>query len=293
MKYSLTILALFVSAILYSQGTYSRFEVFRFSLGDEFQYHESRGVGASSYNSATHSKRVIGVLYNSDSTTVEYTWYVETKDSWQDNNYNWSTSFYTDTMTTIVDGLDLTLVEYDTLFIPYTDSSGYGMSSTPFSHVEHWACDSTVQGYYHSTSSFEGLHYTFAYGLGLGCVSADFINGSNPSYYGNPYHYWSMTGFVKDGDTCGFVVSTALGVQEYPTLGLEVFPNPSSDFVEVKNAPKNSNFRILSVTGQILTSGVLSADQQRISVSNFGSGLFILQIQYNDVVWVEKFRVKN
>ncbi|TNE26257.1 MAG: T9SS type A sorting domain-containing protein [Bacteroidetes bacterium] len=293
MKYSITILALLTSAMLFSQGTYLRFDVFQFDVGDEFQYRESRGVGAFGYNSAKHSHRVIGVSYNADSTVVEYTWFVETKDSWLDNNYNWSTSYYTDTLTDLIDGLDLTLAEYDTLFNPYFDTTGYGMSTIPFSDIEQWACDSTVQGYYYSTSFFEGYHFEYAYGLGLGCVTSNYVDGTNPSYSGNPYHNWGMTGFVKDGDTCGYVVSTALDVHDHSALALEVYPNPSSDFISIKGAPENATYCIINLSGQLLASGELTSDQQRISVSNLRNGLFIIQIEYNHVVWVEKLRVVN
>lgn len=298
MKYALTILSLFANVALYSQWTYLRYDVFQFNLGDEFQYYESHGAGSSSYNRLRESYTVIGIAYNSDSTSVTYTYSVEGADSWITSDYNWSTSFFKDTVSEFYDGLNLTLSEYDTLFYPYFDSVNNGPWVDTFSRKEPRLCDSLIQGRFLVTSTFEGQFYETGYGLGLGCVINDHVDGSNPQN-GGSYHYRSLLGFVKNGDTCGSVVSTTLTLPESSIPDLQIYPNPCSSQLTLRGIQQPADFSILSANGEVVLDGQLgqlgqlNQEQNRISVSELKNGLYILQIETAEGVRVEKFIVEK
>lgn len=293
MKNALTILSLLANVALYSQWTYLRYDVFQFNLGDEFQYAESHGTGASTYNTLRESFTVIDIAYNADSTNVTYRFSVEGRDSWITSDYNWSTSYFKDTIYETYVSLDLTLAQYDTLFFPYFDSLNYGPRVDTFARINPWLCDTLIQGHYYLTSTFEGSSYETGYGLGLGCVISNYVDGSNPTYSGNPYHYRSLVGFVKNGDTCGNVVSTALTLSESSLSNLQTYPNPCSNHLTIHGIEQPADFSILSTNGQVVLNGQLSQGQNRISVSELKNGLYILQIKTTEGVRVEKFMVER
>ena len=58
---------------------------------------------------------------------------------------------------------------------------------------------------------------------------------------------------------------------------LKIFPNPSTDFVQVSGLTSSVDYKIYNVLGAEVAQGVIS-DQEIIDVNDFSNGLYVLQL---------------
>lgn len=72
------------------------------------------------------------------------------------------------------------------------------------------------------------------------------------------------------------IIPTEVSVNEYVKNNLELYPNPATDVIFIKNRAENeTEYAIFNVVGQEVQSGI--ADGQ-ISISNLDNGLYIIKI---------------
>lgn len=62
------------------------------------------------------------------------------------------------------------------------------------------------------------------------------------------------------------------------TAELKLFPNPATDQIHLTNAITGNSFRIISLQGQIIQTGIFTTANPTITISNLSSGMYILQI---------------
>ena len=75
--------------------------------------------------------------------------------------------------------------------------------------------------------------------------------------------------------------STASGTQDLfaDAQSLLIYPNPVSDFISLKNAPKGAlNVTIYRLDGSILLNSELSSDAEQINVSGLIKGFYLLKV---------------
>ena len=126
-----------------------------------------------------------------------------------------------------------------------------------------------VDGYRESDGKF---HINFGYG------------GSLDNWYDipDPNFYYGMTNIPKDGP-----LAVHENTQQQP---LEVYPNPVSDVLYVKNLPSASvKYTIFNLVGQEVAAGTSSGT---ISVAGLEKGLYFLQVKGEGVCETVKFVVK-
>lgn len=75
-----------------------------------------------------------------------------------------------------------------------------------------------------------------------------------------------------------------------PDLELEIFPNPTSEFLNIRTLLTNDAFEICNLTGQLMKSGRLT--NNLIKVSDMPEGFYILRVlDNNQLIATEKFSV--
>ncbi len=132
-----------------------------------------------------------------------------------------------------------------------------------------------VDGYRETDGKF---HINFGYG------------GSLDNWYSipDPNFYYGMTkleGIIVD------IIPNASSVQDFSdNLPIEVYPNPVSDVLYVRNIPyEQVNFAIYNALGQQVAAG---STYGTISVSDLESGFYFLMIRGKDYRRTAKFIVK-
>ena len=71
-------------------------------------------------------------------------------------------------------------------------------------------------------------------------------------------------------------VSLPLALPENQALDLKVFPNPTSDVINIAHTYAEVHFNLYSVEGKVIQSGVL--ESSRINIENLPKGLYLLQL---------------
>jgi hypothetical protein len=72
---------------------------------------------------------------------------------------------------------------------------------------------------------------------------------------------------------------------------LVLFPNPTSEFLNVSNA-KNAQLSVYSIEGRILRTNYSKTDNAKIDVSKFKSGSYIIRITKDNLITNYRFIVK-
>ena len=69
---------------------------------------------------------------------------------------------------------------------------------------------------------------------------------------------------------------------------LQIYPNPTHNFISIKNLPTNDsfNYRIVDTQGKQWQKGMLN---ESISVRNLPNGIYILEVQEEDISSFYKF----
>ncbi|MBL7718988.1 MAG: T9SS type A sorting domain-containing protein [Flavipsychrobacter sp.] len=75
------------------------------------------------------------------------------------------------------------------------------------------------------------------------------------------------------------------------TNEIVVYPNPATELLQVKGLQETTNYRLLSITGSVMQTGVLEQNNKGISTSHLTPGMYLLELnntQQHGVVRVLK-----
>lgn len=112
---------------------------------------------------------------------------------------------------------------------------------------------------------------------------ATYTTGTIPlNYVGTPD---SVMVAAFSGDSIGSVMHVDdfsfsggnVGLEEFATMEVEIYPNPASDFVMIKSKGQ-FNFKIIDVTGKVIHEEKQSIGIQTINTSNYLKGIYFVQI---------------
>ncbi len=70
---------------------------------------------------------------------------------------------------------------------------------------------------------------------------------------------------------------TSINQPEEEILNIEVFPNPTVDYVYLK-AEENLFFKIIDLTGKVLNEGQLINGQTKINLSDYADNIYLLEL---------------
>lgn len=73
-------------------------------------------------------------------------------------------------------------------------------------------------------------------------------------------------------------VDECLGLTDNEITTVSVYPNPTDGKVTLSNVAENTSFKVVSVSGQVVLSGVVSATTNTIDLSGFENGIYVLQL---------------
>jgi len=121
-----------------------------------------------------------------------------------------------------------------------------------------------------------------------------YIDGCNPNYlhYSNdvvsgPFTSWtdelSLPAFLDSLQYC-FDLVTTVNTKEIQRKSIEVYPNPSLDYVQLSTLEKpHVGYKIISVDGRILLDVPHAPQlQSEINLTSFSSGIYFLQVRYKE-----------
>lgn len=78
--------------------------------------------------------------------------------------------------------------------------------------------------------------------------------------------------------------TSSVNLTEEPAFDFSVYPNPTSEFVNINRIPQNSMLRIINLTGKVVYEQIVLGNFESVNVSGFTSGIYLIQIENNGSV---------
>ncbi|MBP93750.1 MAG: hypothetical protein CMC55_06495 [Flavobacteriaceae bacterium] len=105
----------------------------------------------------------------------------------------------------------------------------------------------------------------FIIGTNLNCISVDDVNYATNNWP-------DVVDDVVYSTDC-----STLTLNEIQTKSLKLYPNPSSEFLQISGLQQNVNYSILDFQGKLMQYGTL-IPQENIPINSLQSGLYFLRI---------------
>jgi len=100
----------------------------------------------------------------------------------------------------------------------------------------------------------------------------------------------TFTQIPEDGTVFRFYPEYAIGIVEKETVGINLFPNPTSDYITLQNKQNTKlNYKILSVDGRVVLKGSSSAQNLKIDLRTFKSGMYIVRGSKEGIYFTKSF----
>lgn len=131
---------------------------------------------------------------------------------------------------------------------------------------------SSMNDFLNNTES--GLIANWKLDEGTGTVAADQVNSAN--------------GTIGEGTTWN--TNTSLSTTNFfIENGLKVFPNPSKGSFNIEvNTQENLSFQVYSISGRIITKGIISQGNKMIDLTSLSKGVYFLRGDINKSSFVRK-----
>lgn len=272
--YSILIfLLILISSYLNGQDLMTIGEVFDFEIGDSFHYEGHHPEQPPNADRITITNK----YYSPNGDTLYYQRYHNsyyTYVEWTPNPHlEWV--FWTKTDTVYYTYPDSSITTY----WPDYDTSFYSYDTIIYFSSDH--CDSLVNGYNISTSSFEPDFYHYEYGKGIGWIK---------QYYGSSqsiphFTIWDNELFYyqKNGIGCGIPDTITVGIpnQSFQTNNFMIYPNPAGDIIHIAIEQNLSvdAIRIYNQLGQMIM--VQEEFSGSVDISTLPQGLYIVEVISN------------
>ncbi|MDG2153263.1 MAG: T9SS type A sorting domain-containing protein, partial [Crocinitomicaceae bacterium] len=102
---------------------------------------------------------------------------------------------------------------------------------------------------------------------------------SNPDLY---YRNGFIHVVFQDGNTGNVIYRrgrlSALGIEENQNTTLLIYPNPSTDIIQIKGLDKQENYQLLSLEGKELKVGEITKNKPIIDINQLPKGTYVLVI---------------
>lgn len=113
--------------------------------------------------------------------------------------------------------------------------------------------------------------------------------------------YASVNAVNNNGSNGGDQVVTAvsepenaLSISEARLLAFKMFPNPSTDVVNIQlpSGTAEAKVGIFDYTGKLLSSQTVTSSSQQVDVNNLASGMYLIRVTSDDKIGAQRF-IKN
>ncbi len=120
---------------------------------------------------------------------------------------------------------------------------------------------------------------------GNGSGSVVVYDSNNEVIYNSPGNYGS-------GGASSFTADGILGANDNTLQDVVIYPNPTNSILNIKNA-ENSSIEIYDLLGRVVLSKKDIALDQKLDVSNFTTGTYLIKITNNNQIKTDKFIINR
>lgn len=90
----------------------------------------------------------------------------------------------------------------------------------------------------------------------------------------------TLNEFSLTGSTSNWLSDSTLAVGDFDFINssVQIFPNPSSDFIQISAVTETENYKIYSILGALIKTGSID-DKMKINVQDLTNGLYLLKLE--------------
>jgi hypothetical protein len=111
---------------------------------------------------------------------------------------------------------------------------------------------------------------------------ADTVNGSTYTFMGLDaetiytveIYAYNIIGNSETRSTEVTTASPSVGFDHEMAEGIQIFPNPALDFLQIEGAPAEPSWKLFNLKGQVLSQGM----GEKIDVGHLAPGIYLLRI---------------
>ncbi len=97
-----------------------------------------------------------------------------------------------------------------------------------------------------------------------------------------------------EGNITGVVsYDLPLNVQDFMNNNISMFPNPSNEVVTLRSGVNMSEIRVMDMSGRVVYTSNVEADEHQINVRSFESGIYFIQIVTAEGIFTGKLQVQK
>jgi len=104
---------------------------------------------------------------------------------------------------------------------------------------------------------------------------------------------WGVTSGTYYVDNIEQGTASGIGMDEQNSNFLTLAPNPANDFVNISINATNAHFSIVSLTGQLVSNGILTEGQNSLSTANLSNGIYWVRVTSEAGEAVEKLDIRH
>jgi len=127
---------------------------------------------------------------------------------------------------------------------------------------------------------------------GNAIISGETNQSFTPTVSGNYAVEITSNGCTSSSNCTSITISTA-GVEVQKTNSFEVFPNPASDLVSIRNASVGSTLQLTDMTGKVVLETTVSTEETTLNVNDLSNGIYFVQIRNNTIIGTKKLVVSK
>ncbi len=117
---------------------------------------------------------------------------------------------------------------------------------------------------------------------GVGSLSLINAAGAQPDFNGvgqlNCFFKNSDAFYVNLDSIVSCEPAHVLGINEFKNSDWSIYPNPSSDFIQIAGLKEESVVEVISCTGELIQQGKIS-DSNPLDISSLNDGIYLIQIK--------------
>jgi hypothetical protein len=70
-----------------------------------------------------------------------------------------------------------------------------------------------------------------------------------------------------------------VGLDKTATMGMDVYPNPTSDFINLRGLSVKATVKLYSLTGQLMSTRKAEGEHMTLNLTSYDAGVYLLQVE--------------
>lgn len=164
----------------------------------------------------------------------------------------------------------------DTTWV-YSDSIRFVVDTVDFIFIG----TSKKRMYLRNITDYYNYRYTYDTVIdGIGCFRSAFVSPYIHEYSYIPGASFSLLNYTENNTAFPFKLScyTSVGINETELNNIKIFPNPTTDFINVNEVAQATSFQLSDLYGRTVLSVELVKGTNSIDVQNLSNGLYVFSI---------------